>query len=153
MHRGLAVGFAIVVFIGIVVSAHFDQLYRNEPYLTRAGGVLRFPQTGTIPGWDAWPPAIILARGGDEPNSEWNHGHLPLSDSSRSALLAYLADTLASRTKPTPRIDVRLIVQISVTAVLLGIGGYCVVSKAVPEGDKKWAYGALGAILGFWLHN
>lgn len=38
-----------------------------------------------------------------------------------------------------------------VTAVVLGVSLFVILKKDQDEGSKKWAFGAVGTIMGFWL--
>ena len=51
----------------------------------------------------------------------------------------------------TPSEVVDLIMPIVVTLAVLGCALYVIISKAYPEANQKWAFGAIGTILGFWL--
>lgn len=52
---------------------------------------------------------------------------------------------------PPPPPEKPLWVRTLVTIIVLGLSVYCIASSAVPDGDKKWAYGTVGAIVGYWL--
>jgi hypothetical protein len=38
-----------------------------------------------------------------------------------------------------------------VTGAVLGAALWIIVSKRYPPADRKWAYGAIAAIMAFWL--
>jgi hypothetical protein len=38
-----------------------------------------------------------------------------------------------------------------ITVVLLGVSLFIVLSKSFDESSKKWAFGTIGTIIGFWL--
>jgi hypothetical protein len=53
-------------------------------------------------------------------------------------------------------LDPRLIMAIVVSIVILGAGLYVILATQggqpkYPEGTQKWAFGAVGSVLGFWL--
>lgn len=57
----------------------------------------------------------------------------------------------AGITASTLPIDIRLIMQIVVSALVLVAGlGIILFGNYGPD-DKKWAYGAVGLVLGYWL--
>ena len=43
--------------------------------------------------------------------------------------------------------------QALITAVLLGTSLIVIVTERYSEKDKNWAYGTVGALVGFWLHD
>ena len=45
----------------------------------------------------------------------------------------------------------RLVMQVLVSATILGCAFYIVLSHGYDAQDKHWAYGALGTILGYWM--
>jgi hypothetical protein len=46
-----------------------------------------------------------------------------------------------------------LFVQIAVTLIFVASSLFVVLSKKYAPAERHWAYGALGTILGFWLHT
>jgi uncharacterized membrane protein YkvI len=40
-----------------------------------------------------------------------------------------------------------------ISLVLLGTSLIVIVAKRYSERDKNWAYGTVGALVGFWLHD
>ena len=44
-----------------------------------------------------------------------------------------------------------MMMQAIVTGSVLASSLYVIVSKRYAEMDKKWAYGSVGTILGYWL--
>jgi hypothetical protein len=40
---------------------------------------------------------------------------------------------------------------VAVTIPVLGCALYVIVSRRYKDADKKWAYGAVGTLLGYWL--
>jgi uncharacterized membrane protein len=47
----------------------------------------------------------------------------------------------------------RYSMQALITAVLLGTSLIVIVTERYSAKDKNWAYGTLGALVGFWLHD
>lgn len=45
----------------------------------------------------------------------------------------------------------KLLGAVAVTVPVLGCALYVIVAPVYREADKKWAYGAVGTLLGFWL--
>jgi hypothetical protein len=45
----------------------------------------------------------------------------------------------------------KLLGAVAVTVPVLGCALYVIVAPVYGEADKKWAYGAVGTLLGFWL--
>jgi hypothetical protein len=45
----------------------------------------------------------------------------------------------------------KLLGAVAVTIPVLGCALYVIVAPVYGEADKKWAYGAVGTLLGFWL--
>jgi hypothetical protein len=45
----------------------------------------------------------------------------------------------------------KLLGAVAVTIPVLGCALYVIVAPIYGEADKKWAYGAVGTLLGFWL--
>jgi hypothetical protein len=45
----------------------------------------------------------------------------------------------------------KLLGAVAVTVPVLGCALYVIVTPIYREADKKWAYGAMGTLLGFWL--
>ena len=45
----------------------------------------------------------------------------------------------------------REIMQIVISVVILGASLYIILSKKYPADVQKWAYGAIGTVIGFWL--
>lgn len=46
---------------------------------------------------------------------------------------------------------VKLLVQISLSAVILGASLMVILSNAYPESHSKWAFGMVGLVIGYWL--
>jgi MFS family permease len=42
-------------------------------------------------------------------------------------------------------------VRVGITLAVLPAGLYVILSKRYPPADRKWAYGAIGLIMAFWL--
>ena len=49
--------------------------------------------------------------------------------------------------------NARLVVAIVVTGVVLAAGLYVILSGKYDDAEKKWAFGAVGTILGYWLRT
>ncbi|MEJ0078137.1 MAG: hypothetical protein WDO17_22385 [Alphaproteobacteria bacterium] len=49
------------------------------------------------------------------------------------------------------QIQRREIIQIALSAILLFASLFVILSKLYEPGDKHWAYGIIGTIIGFWL--
>jgi hypothetical protein len=59
---------------------------------------------------------------------------------------------LATQT-PTRKLDtVRVAIALVVSLIVLGGSLYVILSKSYGVADQRWAYGAVGTLLGFWLH-
>jgi hypothetical protein len=43
--------------------------------------------------------------------------------------------------------------QALISVVLLGASLFVILSKTYADKDRNWAYGTLGALVGFWLHT
>lgn len=41
--------------------------------------------------------------------------------------------------------------QAIVTVVAIGLALWIILSNQFPEDSKKWAYGIIGTVIGFWL--
>jgi uncharacterized membrane protein YfcA len=48
------------------------------------------------------------------------------------------------------RQDWIVLTRIAVSAVVLAIAGIIILSKAYPDDDLKWAFGAVGLVFGYW---
>ena len=57
------------------------------------------------------------------------------------------ASRAASRSSGFPQDVMAIVVSIAV----LGAGLYVILSRKYPADSHKWAYGAVGTIVGFWL--
>lgn len=53
--------------------------------------------------------------------------------------------------KPTPII--KIWVSIIITFLLLGVGLYVILGQDYDASVKKWAFGVVGAIIGYWLKD
>ena len=59
--------------------------------------------------------------------------------------------------QPPPRVVVHAppptveIMQVCISAIVLGAGLWVVLSQRYQTVEKHWAYGAIGTIIGFWL--
>jgi hypothetical protein len=52
---------------------------------------------------------------------------------------------------PSPASKIDAAMQASLSAVLLVAGLYVILSKDYGTTEKQWAYGSVGAVVGFWL--
>ena len=43
------------------------------------------------------------------------------------------------------------VMQVLISVVVLGSALYVILSKKYPDATQKWAFGAVGMIVGFWL--
>ena len=48
-------------------------------------------------------------------------------------------------------LDPRLVMQIVISLVILAAGLWVILSKTYEHDTVKWAYGAVGIVIGFWL--
>jgi hypothetical protein len=65
-----------------------------------------------------------------------------------SVLHSHIVESGTSPTVWNPTSIMQIIVTLAFTVASL----YVVISKRYEADDRNWAYGALGTILGFWLH-
>jgi len=49
--------------------------------------------------------------------------------------------------------NVRILMQVVISLIVLGGGLYIIISPLYDPKDKHWAYGSAGTILGFWLKH
>jgi hypothetical protein len=49
------------------------------------------------------------------------------------------------------RQDVKELARIGVSVIVLAMAAMIILSKKYPEDDLKWAFGAVGLVLGYWL--
>ena len=47
----------------------------------------------------------------------------------------------------------REVMQIIISLVILGAALYIILSKKYPDDVQKWAFGAIGTVIGYWLPN
>ncbi|RKX71612.1 hypothetical protein DRP53_00995 [candidate division WOR-3 bacterium] len=59
---------------------------------------------------------------------------------------------LFSRGKGPPP-EVKVWVSIIITFIILGVGLYVILAPDFDQSVKKWAFGAVGAIIGYWLKD
>jgi hypothetical protein len=52
---------------------------------------------------------------------------------------------------PGDQMDARLLMQISITLILMATCLFMIVSKKYAPKDKHWAFATIGTMLGFWL--
>ncbi len=57
------------------------------------------------------------------------------------------------RSSATLGFDVRQLVQIIISVLLLLASLFVVLSSKYAPKDKHWAYGTIGTLVGFWLHQ
>jgi hypothetical protein len=51
-----------------------------------------------------------------------------------------------------PRLEfIKLLIRAGVSGVILIAAGYVILSDAYPDATEKWAFGAIGIVLGYWL--
>ena len=60
----------------------------------------------------------------------------------------YISPKHLSRYPPNP-----FVMSIVVSLAVLGSALYIVLSGGYAEAEQKWAFGAIGTILGYWLKN
>jgi hypothetical protein len=51
----------------------------------------------------------------------------------------------------TPRPDVTISMQVIVTLLVLLAGLYVILEPSYASDDKKWGYGIVGTVVGYWL--
>ncbi|MCA9280887.1 MAG: hypothetical protein KDA30_02490 [Phycisphaerales bacterium] len=61
------------------------------------------------------------------------------------------ADVIAQANGETDVGTLRRWMMVVVTIIVLGVSLYVILSDGQDEGSKKWAFGAVGTIMGFWL--
>ena len=71
-------------------------------------------------------------------------------------LLVRLGPITGGVSLPTPALfvvseSIRLGMTFTVTILVLAASLYIILTKKYADADKKWAYGAIGTILGYWL--
>ena len=62
-------------------------------------------------------------------------------------------DSPTNSTDPIAAIMSKPTMQILVSLAILGCALYIVLSHSYAEQEKHWAYGVIGAILGYWLKS
>jgi Na+-transporting NADH:ubiquinone oxidoreductase subunit NqrD len=50
-------------------------------------------------------------------------------------------------------LDVRTFMRSIVSLSVLGVSFFVILQKRYTEKDKRWAYAAVGTVLGYWLNN
>jgi len=53
--------------------------------------------------------------------------------------------------RPKHALDPSVVMQMLITLMVLGAALYVILSKQYGDAEQKWAYGAIGTLLGFWL--
>ena len=66
-------------------------------------------------------------------------------------LIAYRVMTPKAAMRAGKTVDHRVIMMVVVTIAVLGSSLYIILSGTHDEGTQKWAFGAVGSIIGFWL--
>jgi hypothetical protein len=82
------------------------------------------------------------ARTGSSPKGEERDGDVQHSVKPRET---EGGDATAPRSQPAQ------LVQIGITLLILGSALFIILSKGYADAEQKWAFGAVGTILGYWL--
>ncbi|HID32392.1 MAG TPA: hypothetical protein EYP24_03335 [bacterium (Candidatus Stahlbacteria)] len=49
--------------------------------------------------------------------------------------------------------EVKVLVRIVITFIILGVGLYVILSPRYDDSTRKWAFGMVGAVIGYWLKD
>jgi hypothetical protein len=76
-----------------------------------------------------------------------------LKDEARHQSMGGRMDRGGRQSQSTLATNVRLLMQVIISLIVLGGGLYIIISPVYDPKDKHWAYGSAGTILGFWLKH
>lgn len=95
-----------------------------------------------------WIIVFLVIVAGVLLSSEWWWPHICERLTSNNPTCFSDGEIVASLRSEFPTKEV---VQILITAVLLGAAIYVILAKRYGPKDKHWAYGIVGTIIGFWF--